>query len=551
MNENMKDEKPIEAAAKKPGKPWKTVKGPCREVPIYRWFSGGRKFFRVPNPDGTNYTTSNQQSAISQAMTMSGVPLKLVPTLAGVTPELLIQTAEAVQQLEPVLKPLDMSIHAGLEEYAQLKARTGKLVLTGLFDSLLSIAGSAVNAVVLEQRLGEISAAIAKLAPILGPLNISIASGIEEYAAVKAKAGTQDLRELFLQLLSKTWVEKSKTPFGTVVNAFLLARKEESKVSKEYHKTLYYTLGAAVEKLGAGVPIGEVTTDQLKPIVFVATRTPRSNKTVRTNFCTLFKWCQLNQYLDFTQPTAADRLAKIKVLTSAPRILTVAEATAFFSALEDPWCLLYLAVSLFTGIRHDELQRLTFDLIKPGKVVDITEEISKTGKRRLIPIQPVLEAWLAPFYGRTGLVIPIVNIQLKVREFLQASSAAGLPSRWWRNWFRQSYCSYRLAQTGKVLQTAEEDGHYAYVLERTYLHLSSQQEGDAFFALNPAACGKPDWNEKVKAFLKDQPEVKERRKAPRPWKKIGGEPAAIVPPTAASAIVVLPPAAQTPNEEAA
>ena len=45
------------------------------------------------------------------------------------------------------------------------------------------------DATVLAARLGEISAALAALAAVLGPLKVSIANGIEEYAAVKTKAG--------------------------------------------------------------------------------------------------------------------------------------------------------------------------------------------------------------------------------------------------------------------------------------------------------------------------------------------------------------------------
>jgi integrase len=546
MNENMKDQKPIEASAKKLGKPWKTIKGPCREVAIYRWESGGRTFYRVLIPGGTpdSKTTSNKQTAIDLATAMSGVPLKLAATLAEVTPALLVKTAEAIQKLDPILKPLDMSIHAGLEEYAQLKARTGKLVLPGLFEGLLTTSGALMDSIALDVRLREISAAITNLVPVLGPLNISIASGIEEYAAVKTKAGSQDLRDLFKQLLSKVWVEKSKTPIATVAQAFLDAKKDEGNVSYEYYKTFYYTLGWVVKHVGASTPIGAVTTDQLKQVVFSKDRQPRSNQTYRTNIRTFFHWCQLHNYLDYVQPTAADLLEKICVKKEAPRILTVAEAKALFMALDDPWCLLYLVLSVFTAIRHDELQRATFDLIKPG-LLEIPAKISKTKKRRIIPIQPALAEWLAPFHGRSGLILPIANAQYLVHEFLKESGLDNLPRKWSRNWLRQSFCSYRLAQTGKVMETAAEDGHSAYILESVYLHHSNSAEAETFFALSPEACGKKDWCEKTRAFLENVPEVHARRKfKTKAWKKIGGEPAVPEP-------MVLPDVAQTPLQQAA
>ena len=108
---------------------------------------------------------------------------------------------------------------------------------------------------------------------------------------------------------------------------------------------------------------------------------------------------------------------------------------------------------------------------------------------------------------------------------------AGVPHRWGRNWLRQSFASYRFAQTGEVIQTSQEDGHYAYVLERIYLDRSSKENALEFFALTPEACGKPDWKKRVKAFLADVPEVHARTKyQSRPWKpiggKVGGEPTA-------------------------
>ena len=526
-------------AAKPKGKPWRVIPGQCQDVPIYRYKSGGRTFYQVPipgakAPDKTRHTTTNKKTAVDLATTMANVPAKVAPTLAGVSPDLLVKSAEAINSLEPILAPLEMPVYSGIEEYARLKARTGKLALPEVIEGLLAC-GPAMDAVALAQRLKEIAAAIAKLVPVLEPLKISIDSGIEEYAAVKAEAGTQDLRDLLSQLTSRPWVEKSKTPLAKVVKEFLGAKNHEAKARFEYNKTLYYGLGALVSQVeaesGINAPIGSVTTEQLKRFVFNPNRAPRGNATYRGTVRTFFHWAQLNEYLDYGQPTAADRLEKIKIAIPAPKILKVSQARAILTELEDPWCLLYVVLSLFTGIRHDELQRSTFEIIRPGRVVDIPAEISKTKKRRIIPIQPVLNAWLAPFYGRHGLVLPIANVQNKVRQLLEQSDAPGVPRKWGRNWLRQSFASYRLAQTGSVTDTSQEDGHYAYVLERVYLELSSKEDALEYFALSPEACGKPDWKQRVKAFLAELPEVHVRRKCKsRPWKRIGGAPETSTPP---------------------
>lgn len=518
--------KPTDAKAKR--KPWNVVKGACRNIPIYSWKRGDRPVYQVYEGSDPLKTTTNKQNILEFAKVLADTPARLAPTLKDVKPALLASAAEAILKLEAVLKPLDQSIATGIEEYAYIKARTGKVGLRDLFDGL-STGDPASNGVMpAAERLIEISAAIKTLRPILAPLEVTIASGIEEYAAVKAKAGKEDLRKLFQVLLSTDWVKKSRTPINAVVEQFVAAKKDEAGVRDEYHRGLYYTLSRAVEAVGKNTPIGDVTTEQLKPIVFDPKREARSNKTYRTNLRTFFKWCQLHQYLDYSQPTAADRIEKIIVPRPAPRILTVAEAKAILSAVENPWCILYLALSLFTGIRHDELERLTFDLIKPG-ILEITAEISKTRKRRIIPLQPNLEAWLAPFRGRRGVVIPIVHVQTKVNRFLMRASEMGLPTRWPRNCLRQSYASYRLAQTGKVLQTAQENGHYAYILESIYLNLSNEADALAFFSLTPEACGKPDWKNQTTEFLKTQPELEKWPQKEKHWKPIGGKDPQIAP----------------------
>jgi hypothetical protein len=76
---------------------------------------------------------------------------------------------------------------------------------------------------------------------------------------------------------------------------------------------------------------------------------------------------------------------------------------------------------------------------------------------------------------------------------------------WRRNGPRRSYASYRLAQTRDVLQTAEEDGHSAYILERDYKGLVTAAAAAEYFQLTPAACGIADWAGRVKDFLASHP----------------------------------------------
>lgn len=502
--------------------PWQDVKGKCRTISISTWESDGRRFYGIwiPGRKPPRYVTTNRKNVLDLANILADVPPTKAPALSELSTESLCEIAAAVENLRPILGPLNIPINTGIDEYARIKARTGKQNLDELFDGLLAACPSAEDLGNLRERLREIGGAVGLLARVLTPLKISITSGIEEYVAVKTQAGNKDLRELFKEILSRPWIARSRTRIDDVVNQFLDSCKNESEVSDDYYQGLYYSLAALVDAVGASTPIGDVTTAQLKPIVFRSNRKKRSNKSKRGHILTFFHWCRLNQYLDYLQPTAADALAKIRAPRTPPHPLKPAESKAMLTALQDIWCLLYLALSLFTGIRNKELQRLRWDMIKDN-VLDIPAHISKTGKRRIIWLHPALRAWLAPFRGRSGFVMPIVIFQAKTTAFLKNCGDPGVPPKWLSNWLRDSFCSYRLAETGKVLDTAEEDGHKAYILEQVYLKLSTKREARKHFELSPKLCGKPNWNTEVKLIIKDIPDVLVRKCQTRPWKKIG------------------------------
>src|SRR4030095_16233873 len=64
---------------------------------------------------------------------------------------------------------------------------------------------------------------------------------------------------------------------------------------------------------------------------------------------------------------------------------------------------LYFALAAFTGIRSAELLRLEWSEINFEKGhIEVKAQKAKTATRRLVPIQPNLAKWLAPYRGRKG-----------------------------------------------------------------------------------------------------------------------------------------------------
>ena len=260
--------------------------------------------------------------------------------------------------------------------------------------------------------------------------------------------------------------------------------------------------------------IGDVTGEDLLPII-KKTRATRSQKTYRTNICTMFAWCKKQEYLNPQRPSVAEQLHQIKVDKPPPQILKIHEARRLLTEIKDVRSLLYLSISLFTGMRLSELQRIDWESFNPAESVIFMDVDKRPGKNRRIPIHPVLAAWLTPFYGHSGLVMPVTGIRDKV-----SALAKGLRIRWKRNWCRHSYASYRLAQTGSPAQTAAEDGHSPYILERDYLHRVNAKDAEHYFALTPESCGQEYWEQRVKKFLSENPPVK----APKRNKSAGPRP---------------------------
>jgi integrase len=74
----------------------------------------------------------------------------------------------------------------------------------------------------------------------------------------------------------------------------------------------------------------------------------------------------------------------------------------------------YWVLGGFAGLRSSELRRLEWeDISFEHKLVEVPATKSKTGRsRRLIPLRPGLDAWLAPYKGRTGKILPVSTKRL-------------------------------------------------------------------------------------------------------------------------------------------
>lgn len=137
-----------------------------------------------------------------------------------------------------------------------------------------------------------------------------------------------------------------------------------------------------------------------------------------------------------------------------------------------------LAVQYFAGLRPAEAARIS-DADIAGGFVRVSGVNSKTRQRRLVTIQPALEAWLG-----VGGSLPVLN---RVRRYYRVRKAAGVP--WSHDVTRHSFVSYHLAHFRSAAGTAMEAGHSEAILFRHYRELVTPAAAAEFWAIRPDPAG--------------------------------------------------------------
>jgi integrase len=144
----------------------------------------------------------------------------------------------------------------------------------------------------------------------------------------------------------------------------------------------------------------------------------------------------------------------------------------------------YWLLGGFAGIRSAEIERLVWkDIHFESRLIEISGEKSKTAAKRFIPVQPVLEAWLAPYKDRHGPICPA-----NLRKLLEADRVRAGITTWPSNALRHSFASYYLAYFQDAARLALELGHTnSHLVFRHYRELVKPQEAKRWWSLLPAS----------------------------------------------------------------
>jgi integrase len=283
--------------------------------------------------------------------------------------------------------------------------------------------------------------------------------------------------------------------------ASLLANKRAAGRDANYCTRLSINLGKLTEAF-PGKTIASIGALDLTAFLTKLPLAAGTKNTVRADCATLWSYAVKAKW------ATENEAKKTELFTEdhgAPEILTPDEAAALMKASKGDVAAFH-AIGLFAGLRTDEIERIEWEDIKLAEghieVSVSNAKRTRSRRRRLVPIQPNLAAWLklktvnkkkgpirqANFRRREGAsrqaAADAFAKQAKKGNKKAAKSAAKLAA-WPRNVMRHSFVSYRLAATNNAAQTALESGHRENVLFSNYREVVRADAAKEYFAIMP------------------------------------------------------------------
>lgn len=294
---------------------------------------------------------------------------------------------------------------------------------------------------------------------LLRPFGILPHTAIEEYVAARKRKKVTEKR------------------VGEIVQE-LLAAKQSAGLSDRYVETLRTYLLRFADSFQTN--IGSINTGMIVRWLDSLKIGPRSWNNVRQAVVTLFNFARHRGYLPKAETTEAADVETKRDRDGEIAILTTAELSKLLRKSK-PVYQLYFALAAFTGIRSAELLRLEWSEINFEKGhIEVKARKAKTATRRLVPMQPNLAKWLAPYRGRKG---KLFQSRRTVDAAIKFAKRMGIP--WKANCLRHSYATYRLSIVPDAGRIALEMGNNPAKLFTDYRELDRENHAPEWFGIEP------------------------------------------------------------------
>jgi integrase len=226
--------------------------------------------------------------------------------------------------------------------------------------------------------------------------------------------------------------------------------------------------------------LGAVTPEDVSGHLAGLGVSPRRSNNVRGALVAWFRWCRMAGMLpDAT--TAPERVAPQRLAVKPVAVYTPAEFVDLLRRAPKAWRVA-LAVGGLSGLRSEEIAGLRWeDMRLEKRLIEVRAEVSKTRRRRLVPINDSLAAWIEASKPQPGnMVAP--------RSAIDALSAQMRRHgfRWVRNGLRHSFGSYRCAVLKDVPAVAFEMGNSPAMVMAHYNEAQELADALKWFAVTPA-----------------------------------------------------------------
>jgi integrase len=268
---------------------------------------------------------------------------------------------------------------------------------------------------------------------------------------------------------------------GQLASEVIEAKNRDGR-SEVYLRDLRYRLNKFVEDFGQR-PIAGMTVDELDNWLRALPFSPQSRTNYRTVIGLLFSYAESRGIIE---RNPISRTAKPKLVNGSPEIFSVDELRALLESANTHALdvLPMLAIGAFAGLREAEIQRLDWSEVDFSRShIEVKAAKAKSARRRIVPIQRNLAAWLQPYSGMTGAVVP-KGARRKLSRVREAAKLA----RWPNNGLRHSFASYRFAACQDAPRVAAELGHTSpQMLFSTYRELVRPEEAERYWQIMPLA----------------------------------------------------------------
>jgi len=276
-------------------------------------------------------------------------------------------------------------------------------------------------------------------------------------------------------------IRRCKTTVAELTKEVIEAKRRDGH-SPRYISDLKLRLNRFSQDFG-NQPIASITVEEVDNWLRALPHSLQSRINFRSVIGVLFSYATRRRMIDSNPIT---HTAKPKLPDNPPDIFAVDELRELLEAAPrlSADVVPMLAIGAFAGLRDAEIKRLDWSEVDLARgYVEVTSAKAKSARRRLVPIQPNLAAWLRPYAAMKGRVVPKGGRD-KIKRVREAAGLACWPN----NGLRHSFASYRLAAIHDAPRVASELGHTSpTMLYNTYREVVRPDEAERYWNIAPAA----------------------------------------------------------------